>query len=142
MCISDRSILFFHENFHFFGWDWGILGSNDLMNWWDITPPFMYCVFHHISDHLQKLILFWQFKKKSWDSVRPPPLVGTKSQVCQRKYFWGFTQCVCKQKQKTHWVTSQTFYNVFIVCVWHSHYVTHNFCWKILIFWVKIAQQT
>ena len=37
---------------------------------------------------------FWPFTKvnfvltilqKSWDSVRPPPLVGTKSQVCQKK---------------------------------------------------------
>ena len=23
---------FCHENFHFFGWDWGMLGSNNLMN--------------------------------------------------------------------------------------------------------------
>ena len=58
------------------GWDWGILGSNDLMNWWDITPPFMYCVFHHISDHLQRLILFWQFYKKVGIRSDPPPPPG------------------------------------------------------------------
>ena len=28
------------------------------LNWWDIKPPFMCCVFHHISDHLKRLILF------------------------------------------------------------------------------------
>ena len=42
-------------------------------------PPFMYCVFHHISDHLQKQILFLLIlQKNSWDSVRPPspPLLG------------------------------------------------------------------
>ena len=55
------------------GWDWGILGSNNLMNWWDINPPFMYCVFHHISDHLQRLILFWQFYKKVGIRSDPPP---------------------------------------------------------------------
>ena len=54
------------------GWDWGILGSNNLMNWWDINPPFMYCVFHHISDHLQRLILFWQFYKKVGIRSDPP----------------------------------------------------------------------
>ena len=58
------------------GWDWGILGSNNLMNWWDINPPFMYCVFHHISDHLQRLILFWQFYKKVGLRSDPPPWLG------------------------------------------------------------------
>ena len=79
------------------GWDWGILGSNNLMNWWDITPPFMYCVFHHISDHLQRLILFWQFYKKVGIRSDPPPLVGTKSQVCQRKYFCGSPEARMKR---------------------------------------------
>ena len=64
-CILGYSKHFiFSWKFSFFlvgiGWDWGILGSNNLMNWWDINPPFMYCVFHHISDHLQRLILFWR----------------------------------------------------------------------------------
>ena len=37
----------------------------------------MYCVFHHISDHLQRLILFWQFYKKVGlrSDPRPPWLV-------------------------------------------------------------------
>ena len=93
-CILGYSKHFiFSWKFSFFlvgiGWDWGILGSNNLMNWWDINPPFMYCVFHHISDHLQRLILFWQFYKKVGLRSDPPPLVGPKDQVCQRIYFWG-----------------------------------------------------
>ena len=40
----------------------------------------MYCVFHHISDHLPKQILFWKFLTKTWASARPP-LVGPKAQV-------------------------------------------------------------
>ncbi len=77
-CILGYSKHFiFSWKFSFFlvgiGWDWGILGSNNLMNWWDINPPFMYCVFHHISDHLQRLILFWQFYKKVGLRSDPPP---------------------------------------------------------------------
>ena len=67
------------------GWDWGILGSNNLMNWWDINPPFMYCVFHHISDHLQRLILFWQFYKKVGLRSDPPPWLVQKT-----KFVKGF----------------------------------------------------
>ena len=33
----------------------------------------MYCVFHHISDHLQRLILFCQFKKKVGIRSDPRP---------------------------------------------------------------------
>ena len=42
---------FFVKNFIFFGWDdkWG---ANTIMNWWNIVPPVMYYVFHHISGHL------------------------------------------------------------------------------------------
>ena len=70
----------------FFGWDWGILGSNNLMNWWYITPPFMYCVFHHISDHLQRLILFLPILQKSWDSVRPPATFYSGVKMVLKKY--------------------------------------------------------
>ena len=49
------------------------------MNWWDIAPPFMYCVFHHISSHLPRQIWFWKISTKTWASVRPPPpLLGQK----------------------------------------------------------------
>ena len=34
---------------------------------------FMYCVFHHISDQLQRQILFWKILQKSCDTVRPKP---------------------------------------------------------------------
>ena len=65
-----------------------MLGSNNLMNWWDITLPFMYCVFHHISDHLQRLILFWQFYKKVglW-SDPPPPWLVQKTKFVKGKIF-------------------------------------------------------
>ena len=68
---------------------WGPITSWWVLNWWDITPSFMYCVYHHISEHLQRLILFCQFYKKVGIRSDPPPLVGTKSQVCQRKFLWG-----------------------------------------------------
>ena len=93
-CILGYSKHFiFHENFHFFGWDWGILGSNNLMNWWDINPPFMYCVFHHISDHLQRLILFWQFYKKVGLRSDPPPWLVQKTKFVKGKKFWGSPEC-------------------------------------------------
>ena len=71
------------------GWNWGILGSNDLMNWWDINPPFMYCVFNHISDHLQRLILFWQFYKKVGLRSDPPPPGWSKRPSLSKDFFWG-----------------------------------------------------
>ena len=46
---------------HFFGekklglGNWGVQYPHKLIRY---CPPFMYCVFHHISDHLQRLILF------------------------------------------------------------------------------------
>ena len=81
-CILGYSKHFiFSWKFSFFlvgiGWDWGILGSNNLMNWWDINPPFMYCVFHHISDRLQRQILSWQILHKKigiGSDPLPPPL--------------------------------------------------------------------
>ena len=42
---------FFVKIFIFFGWD-DELGANTIMNWWNIVPPVMYYVFHHISGHL------------------------------------------------------------------------------------------
>ena len=36
----------------------------------------MYCVFHHISDHLQRQILFRQFYKKVGIRSDPPPRLG------------------------------------------------------------------
>ena len=35
-----------------------------------IVPAFMYCVFHHISGHLSRQILFWKMLMKTWDWVR------------------------------------------------------------------------
>ena len=91
-CILGYSKHFiFSWKFSFFlvgiGWDWGILGSNNLMNWWDINPPFMYCVFHHISDHLQRLILFWQFYKKVGLRSDPPPWLVQKTKFVKGKIF-------------------------------------------------------
>ena len=71
------------------GWDWGILGSNNRMNWWDINPPFMYCVFHHISDHLQRLILFWQFYKKVGLRSDPPPPGWSKRPSLSKEKIFG-----------------------------------------------------
>ena len=55
------------------------------MNWWDIAPPFIYCVFHHISVHLPRQCWFWKISKTNWVSVRPPhpPLLGQMP-----KFFW------------------------------------------------------
>ena len=64
---------------------WGLMGSNNLINWWDITPPFMYCVFHHIYDPLQTLILFWQFNKKVAIRSDPPPWLGQKTKFVKGK---------------------------------------------------------
>ena len=36
-------------------------GSNKLLNWWDIAPPFMYYVFHHIYGQFQGKLSFGQF---------------------------------------------------------------------------------
>ena len=36
-------------------------GSNKLFNWWDIAPPFMYYVFHHIYGQFQGKLSFGQF---------------------------------------------------------------------------------
>ena len=54
------------------------------MNWKDIEPPFMYCVFHHISGHFPGQIKFWSILiKKSWEWVRPPaPSFPTKPEIC------------------------------------------------------------
>ena len=80
------------------GWDWGILGSNNLMNWWDINPPFMYCVFHHISDHLQRFILFWQFYKKVGIRSDPPPPGWDKIPSLSKELFVGLPlHCIVKK---------------------------------------------
>jgi len=72
-CTFPSALYFSWKKNHIFGWDGGILGSNNLMNWWDVTSPFMYCVFHHISDHLQRLILFFaNFTKKLGFCLTPP----------------------------------------------------------------------
>ena len=47
---------------------WGPMTS-----WIDEISPFMYCVFHHISDHLQRLILFLQILRKVGLRSAPPP---------------------------------------------------------------------
>ena len=47
----------------------------------------MYCVFHHISDHLQSLILFLQILRKVGLRSDPPPLVGQNDQVLKKKRF-------------------------------------------------------
>ena len=83
------------------GWDWGILGSNNLMNWWDINPPFMYCVFHHISDHLQRLILFWQFYKKVGLRSDPPPWLVQKTKFVKGFIFGAPLTLYVKVKVKT-----------------------------------------
>ena len=100
-CILGYSKHFiFSWKFSFFlvgiGWDWGILGSNNLMNWWDINPPFMYCVFHHTSDHLQRQILFSPILQKSWDKIG-----FWKSQVWQGINFCGTP--VSRQNLLTGW---------------------------------------
>ena len=52
------------------------------MNWKDIEPPFMYCVFHHISGHFPGQIKFWSILiKKLGMGQTPRPLVGTNSQL-------------------------------------------------------------
>ena len=52
------------------------------MNWKDIEPPFMYCVFHHISGHFPGQIKFWSILiKKLGMGQTSRPLVGTKSQL-------------------------------------------------------------
>ena len=74
-------------------------GSNKLLNWWDIAPPFMYYVFHHIYGLFQGKLSFGQFWWKvgiGWD---PLPLVGTKSQLSPKSFFlqaplrWVCHQC-------------------------------------------------
>ena len=58
------------------------------MNWKDIEPPFMYCVFHHISGHFPGQIKFWSILiKKLGMGQTPRPLVGTKSQL-NPKFFY------------------------------------------------------
>ena len=47
-------------------------GFNNIMNWWDITPPFMYCVFHHISISNEN-IFFGKFYKKLVKGRTPSP---------------------------------------------------------------------
>ena len=83
-----RFIIFFMKKSHFLGekgWDWDtplpphldivpslsqvwppfscpfFRGSNKLLNWWDIAPPFMYYVFHHIYGQFQGKFCFGQF---------------------------------------------------------------------------------
>ena len=46
----------------------------------------MYWVFHHISDHLQRLILFLQILRKVGLRSDPPPLVGQNDQVLQKRF--------------------------------------------------------
>ena len=58
------SILFFHEKCHFFGWD-NQLGLQDPHELIRYGPPFMYCVFHHISGHLPRQIWFWKILTKT-----------------------------------------------------------------------------
>ena len=84
----SKHIIFFMKKSHFLGekgWDWDtplpphldivpslsqvwppfscpfFRGSNKLLNWWDIAPPFMYYVFHHIYGQFQGKLSFGQF---------------------------------------------------------------------------------
>ena len=45
----------------------------------------MYWVFHDISDHLQRLILFLQILRKVGLWSDPPPLVDQNDQVLQKR---------------------------------------------------------
>ena len=49
----------------------------------------MYCVFLHITGHLPRQIWFWKISTKTWDLVRPPPLVGPNAQVFPKINFEG-----------------------------------------------------
>ena len=51
-------------------------------------PIYVLCVSSHFWPFSKVNFVFANFKK-SWSSVRPPPLVGPKDQVCQRKNFWS-----------------------------------------------------
>ena len=49
-------------------------GFNNIMNWWDITPPpFMYSVFNHIYGHFQWKYFFGKFYKKLVKGRTLPP---------------------------------------------------------------------
>ena len=45
----------------------------------------MYCLFHHISGHFPRQIWFWKISKKTWASVRPPPLLGRFPNFFQKR---------------------------------------------------------
>ena len=81
------------------------------MNWWDIAPPFMYCVFHHISSHLQRQICFWKISAKTWASVRPPHPCWAKSPSFSENQFWWQPSYYCWQI--SFWSSFFTVYNLY-----------------------------
>ena len=75
-----QSILFFQKKINSLvkSWDWRKGGSDTLIRF---CPPFMYCVFHHFSDHLHRQILFLPLLQKRIRSdlpPGPPPMLGKK----------------------------------------------------------------
>ena len=64
----------------------GVQQLHELMRY---CSPFMYCVFHHISGHLPRQILFWKISTKTWASDPPPPPCWAKCpSFSENNFFW------------------------------------------------------
>ena len=76
----------------------------------------MYCVFHHISGHLPRQILFWKFSTKTWASVRPPPC-WAKCPTFSENAFWGPPYLSLEE-------FSGTFHHFLITRLFTTHFTT------------------
>ena len=91
----SKHIIFSWKSLIFFG-DWWFLGDFWWFFGWDWRTP------RHIATKSQHLwavprqIRFWSILKKSWDWVRPPPLLGPKSQLLPKICFACFPKRLTK----------------------------------------------